>query len=63
MFIFLPFYLVAESESFGCSFDIDFCLWKQDTSDVFDWQRQAVRDSLTTTGPTVDHSGSKKLIL
>ncbi|CAG5126615.1 unnamed protein product, partial [Candidula unifasciata] len=41
-----------------CTFETDMCSWVQSKTDIFDWQREATRDPSSSSGPTVDHSGS-----
>ena len=43
-----------------CTFDENLCNWSQMTDDDFDWQRSTTSMlSLSATGPSSDHSGSK----
>lgn len=62
VYLYLGIYLFLAIGPFACTFERDMCSWTQPTSDVFDWQRQATRDPTTSSGPTVDHSGSKLVI-
>lgn len=41
---------------YDCNFERDFCQWTQDTSDVFDWTRNAGATSSQNTGPSFDHT-------
>lgn len=39
-----------------CTFDYDFCGWRQDDSDDFDWNRNANMTGSLKTGPSRDHT-------
>ena len=39
-----------------CNFENDMCQWSQDTTDSFDWKRQAGGTPSGGTGPTYDHT-------
>lgn len=47
---------VPPKGKFDCNFEVDFCLWTQDSTDSFNWTRQQGRTSSTNTGPTTDHT-------
>ena len=40
----------------ACDFSRDFCGWRQDQSDNFDWQRHAHGTPSSQTGPSGDHT-------
>ncbi|XP_009332378.1 PREDICTED: uncharacterized protein LOC103925393 [Pygoscelis adeliae] len=40
----------------SCTFDVDFCEWKQATSDNFDWIRHKGPTPTPNTGPSHDHT-------
>uniref|UniRef100_A0A8C5QIV1 Zonadhesin n=1 Tax=Leptobrachium leishanense TaxID=445787 RepID=A0A8C5QIV1_9ANUR len=40
----------------ACSFDSDFCQWKQSSSDNIDWIRHRGATQTTSTGPSFDHT-------
>ncbi|XP_053243460.1 MAM and LDL-receptor class A domain-containing protein 1-like [Podarcis raffonei] len=42
--------------NFSCSFDVDFCSWRQLPSDTFDWKRHKGPTPSTDTGPPYDHT-------
>ncbi|XP_051943890.1 zonadhesin-like isoform X2 [Hippocampus zosterae] len=43
--------------SLNCSFDRDFCAWKQMITDAFDWTWQSGSTPTLMTGPSSDHTG------
>ncbi|XP_061462986.1 IgGFc-binding protein-like, partial [Rhineura floridana] len=44
---------------FSCSFDEDFCSWRQMASDKFDWTRQKGQTPSPNTGPSYDHTSGE----
>ncbi|XP_071422998.1 IgGFc-binding protein-like [Pithys albifrons albifrons] len=40
----------------SCTFEVDFCEWKQETSDDFDWIRHKGPTPTPNTGPSHDHT-------
>ncbi|XP_025085517.1 MAM and LDL-receptor class A domain-containing protein 1-like [Pomacea canaliculata] len=41
---------------YDCSFESDYCSWKQDDSDDFDWNRGQGPSGTVATGPFIDHT-------
>ncbi|ESP05606.1 hypothetical protein LOTGIDRAFT_228113 [Lottia gigantea] len=39
-----------------CDFELDFCQWKQDAEDQFDWRRTAFDTPDRSSGPIADHT-------
>lgn len=39
-----------------CTFEVDFCEWKQETNDDFDWIRHKGPTPTPDTGPSHDHT-------
>ena len=44
-----------------CDFDKDFCEWRQDDNDGFDWNREDYNTRSISTGPTSDHTTGCKV--
>lgn len=49
------------SGGFSCDFEQNFCSWKQDRTDNFDWHRNRRTTSSSGTGPSRDHAGQSEL--
>ncbi|XP_053243438.1 MAM and LDL-receptor class A domain-containing protein 1-like [Podarcis raffonei] len=45
--------------NFSCSFDVDFCSWKQLASNAFNWRRHKGPTPSLNTGPTQDHTSGE----
>ena len=52
----LMFFLYMTGLVSYCSFEQDWCGWKQDSNDKFDWTRQQKTTPTELTGPTVDNT-------
>ena len=46
-----------------CDFDKDFCEWRHDKYDDFNWKREDYGTTSSSTGPTSDHTTGCKVYI
>lgn len=56
MFIHVRTVVVVSQSQYDCDFETNYCSWKQDMSDVFNWTRAQGPTGSVNTGPTNDHT-------
>ena len=58
----LSTYTWAPQDALDCNFEVDFCLWQNDTTaDIF-WKRSSgLNNTFYSTGPSTDHTTLTKL--
>lgn len=56
MFIYECTVVVVSQSQYDCDFETNYCSWKQDMSDVFNWTRAQGPTGSINTGPTNDHT-------
>ena len=52
-----------EAATIDCNFDKDFCEWRQDDIDDFNWERESGNTASRYTGPTSDHTTGSKIYI
>ena len=54
----IPFVVQTRRFTLDCTFQQNYCNWRQDTRDKFDWKTTAGRTPSADTGPQSDPSGN-----